>query len=71
MDPLWKHHAASLHAPVAQTEEHLLSKEAVLVQLHSGADEIHRSHQASYSTIQSWQRVYNLSSEIDECRPFK
>ena len=34
-------------APVAQTEEHLLSKEVVLVQLHSGADEIDRSHQVS------------------------
>jgi hypothetical protein len=30
--------AHSYYAPVAQTEEHILSKNVVLVQLHSGAD---------------------------------
>ena len=69
MDPLCAtHHAPK--APVAQTEEHLLSKEVVLVQLHSGADEICRSHQVSYHTL-SLRPSYNLSSEIDECRRFK
>ena len=69
---------ATPNAPVAQTEEHLLSKEVVLVQLHSGADEIHRSHHVpndhmllSYVISQkmchtfSRHDAYNLSSEID------